>query len=72
MAINQLGSLGHASDWEILPNKYHLILHLFLGTIFVDLSTGIIVSSTIDRVAGKYFLSLWPIDSITKPILYLP
>ena len=47
-----------ASDWELLPINYHLISCVALGTIVVNLSTGIIVTSTIGIAVGKYFISL--------------
>ena len=58
-----VGSLGSGLIMQATGKYYRLTMvsyfALLLGTVVVNLSTGIIVSSTIGIAAGKFFLSLF-------------
>ena len=70
------GPLGGGLIMQATGKYYRLTIvsyfGLLLGAIVVNLSTGIIVSSTIGIAAGKHFLSLLSIDIITNPNSVLP
>ena len=63
-----IGSIGSGLIMQVTGKYYRLTIvayfALFLGSIVVNLCTGIIVSSTIGIAAGKCSLSLGPINII--------